>query len=66
MRAVDLGPVIGLFGQGALLAELAGTVGLGVVGWLVGIGCGTVVTRCCAGRCNAGIPVGCGRPTGSR
>ncbi|HJQ02764.1 MAG TPA: CDP-alcohol phosphatidyltransferase family protein [Jatrophihabitans sp.] len=42
MRAVDLGPVIGLVGQGALLAELAGTVGLGPAGWLIGAGCGTV------------------------
>jgi phosphatidylglycerophosphate synthase len=41
VRDVDPGPAIGLFGQCALLAELAGTVGLGVVGWLVGIGCGT-------------------------
>ena len=42
MRAVDAGPAIGLVCQGALLAELAGTVGLGPIGWLVGIGAGTV------------------------
>ena len=36
MRAVQTGPVIGLIGQLAVLSVLAGTVGLGAVGWLVG------------------------------
>jgi phosphatidylglycerophosphate synthase len=40
MRTVQTGPVIGLTGQLALLSVLAGTVGLGLVGWLVGTACG--------------------------
>ncbi len=40
MRTVQTGPVIGLIGQVAVLAMLAGTVGLGVTGWLVGVACG--------------------------
>lgn len=37
MPTVRTGPAIGLAGQVALLATLAGTVGLGVAGWLTGI-----------------------------
>jgi phosphatidylglycerophosphate synthase len=40
--AVQPGPVIGLLGQLAVLSVLAGTVGLGVTGWLVGSACGLV------------------------
>jgi phosphatidylglycerophosphate synthase len=39
VRVVHAGPVIGLT---ALLALLAGTVGLGAAGWLTGAGCGLV------------------------
>jgi phosphatidylglycerophosphate synthase len=40
IRAVHRGPVIGLIGQLAVLSVVAGTVGLGVSGWLVGTACG--------------------------
>ena len=39
MRTVQPGPVIGLVAQAALLAALAGTVGLGAPGWVVGLAC---------------------------
>jgi phosphatidylglycerophosphate synthase len=46
VRTVRTDPVTGLIagltGQAALLATLAGTVGLGVSGWLVGLACGLV------------------------
>jgi phosphatidylglycerophosphate synthase len=38
--AVQTGPVIGLIAQLALLATLAGTIGLSGFGWVVGIACG--------------------------
>jgi phosphatidylglycerophosphate synthase len=41
--AVRTGPIIGLTFQVALLAALAGTVGLGAAGWLTGVGYGLVV-----------------------
>jgi phosphatidylglycerophosphate synthase len=41
--AVRTGPAAGLAGQAALLAALAGTVGLGLAGWLAGVGYGLVV-----------------------
>ena len=44
LREVHLGPVIGLIGQLVVLSVLAGTVGLGPVGWLVGMVCGLVTT----------------------
>ena len=44
LRAVHTGPVIGLIGQLAILSGLAGTVGLGPAGWLVGMVCGLVTT----------------------
>jgi phosphatidylglycerophosphate synthase len=40
---VRTGPLIGLTGQIVLLATLAGTVGLGSAGWLVGLAYGVVV-----------------------
>ncbi|MDX6553685.1 MAG: hypothetical protein QOH74_2173 [Gaiellales bacterium] len=43
LRAVQGGPVSGLAGQVLLLAALAGTVGLGVAGWVVGAACAVVV-----------------------
>ncbi len=52
MRPVRTGPVLGLsaaaIGQVALLVVLAGRVGLGPLGWTVGLGCGI------------GIPLGLG------
>lgn len=42
MPAVRTGPVIGLVGQVALFAALAQTVGLGVAGWLAGLGYGLI------------------------
>ena len=42
IRAVQTGPVVGLIGQLAVLSVVAGTVGLGATGWLVGIACGLV------------------------
>jgi phosphatidylglycerophosphate synthase len=42
IRAVQTGPVVGLIGQLAVLSVVAGTVGLGVIGWLVGTVCGLV------------------------
>ena len=44
LRAVHLGPVVGLIGQFAVLSGLAGTVGLGPAGWLAGMACGLVTT----------------------
>ena len=40
MPSVRLGPSLGLLSQVILLVALAGTVGLTVSGWLLGIGCG--------------------------
>jgi len=42
-RAVELGPRVGVAGQLILLAVLSATIGLGLVGWLVGLGCGAVM-----------------------
>ncbi|HEV2887273.1 MAG TPA: CDP-alcohol phosphatidyltransferase family protein [Jatrophihabitans sp.] len=44
MRAVQIGPVIGLTALLALLAALAGTVGLGAAGWATGAGCGVIAS----------------------
>jgi phosphatidylglycerophosphate synthase len=44
MRAVQIGPVIGLTCQLALLSVLAGTVGLSAAGWLIGAACGLTTT----------------------
>jgi phosphatidylglycerophosphate synthase len=44
VRAVHTRPVIGLSAEFALLALLAWTVGLGGVGWSVGIACGVIMT----------------------
>ena len=43
VRTVQAGPVIGLIAQALLLAALAGTVGLGGAGWVVGVTCGVIV-----------------------
>lgn len=43
MPAVRTGPAVGLFAQIALLASLTVIVGVGSVGWLVGIGYGLVL-----------------------
>jgi len=40
LRSAQGGPLIGLAAQVLLLAALAATVGLGLAGWLVGLGCG--------------------------
>ena len=37
MRTAQAGPVAGLIAQVLLLAALAGTVGLGGAGWVVGV-----------------------------
>ena len=50
MRTVQIGPVIGLTGQLALLSVLAGTIGLGLAGWLVGIACGLTTTAILCSR----------------
>ena len=42
MRTVHIGPVTGLIAQMLLLAALAGTVGLGSAGWVVGVTCGVL------------------------
>ena len=44
MRAVQAGPVSGLIGQVALLAALAGSVGLSGAGWVVGMACGLLTS----------------------
>jgi phosphatidylglycerophosphate synthase len=44
MRTVQIGPMVGLTGQLALLSVLAGTVGLSLAGWSVGIACGLTTT----------------------
>ena len=43
MPTLRTGPVVGLLVQTVLLAVLAATVGLGAVGWLAGLGYGTVL-----------------------
>jgi phosphatidylglycerophosphate synthase len=48
VRAVQTGPVIGLFAQLALLVALAGTVGLSGSGWVVGIACGVITNAALA------------------
>ena len=48
MRAVYDGPATGLIAQVLLLAALAGTVGLGVAGWIVGVGCAVITNAALA------------------
>ena len=48
MRAVQAGPAIGLIAQVLLLAALAGTVGLGGAGWVVGVTCGLITNAALA------------------
>jgi phosphatidylglycerophosphate synthase len=47
-RTVQAGPVTGLIAQVALLATLAGTVGLSGAGWVVGIACALVTNAALA------------------
>ncbi len=42
VRTAQAGPVAGLMAQVLLLAALAGTVGLGVAGWIVGLICAVI------------------------
>jgi phosphatidylglycerophosphate synthase len=42
VRAVQAGPLTGMIADVALLAALAGTVGLAGAGWVVGVGCGVI------------------------
>jgi phosphatidylglycerophosphate synthase len=46
--SVRTGPAIGLTAQLMLLAVLAGTLGLGIAGWVVGIACGVVTNAALA------------------
>lgn len=64
MTRVYPGPLVGLAGQLGLLLVLAGTVGLGVAGWVCGLACGAGVTVALSGGMNrAGVPrAGTGRP----
>ena len=48
MRAVQAGPATGLIAQVLLLAALAGTVGLGGAGWVVGVTCGVITNAALA------------------
>ena len=48
MRAVQAGPATGLIAQVLLLAALAGTVGLGGAGWVVGVTCGVIANAALA------------------
>ncbi|RKR86343.1 phosphatidylglycerophosphate synthase [Micromonospora pisi] len=43
MRTVQSGPLVGLIVQIVMLASLAGTVGLGAAGWLVGVAYGVAI-----------------------
>jgi phosphatidylglycerophosphate synthase len=42
-QTVQAGPLTGLALQLLLLAALAGTVGLGIAGWVVGLACGVII-----------------------
>jgi phosphatidylglycerophosphate synthase len=48
VRAVHAGPATGLIAQVLLLAALAGTVGLGGAGWVVGVTCGVITNAALA------------------
>ena len=48
MRAKQAGPATGLSAQMLLLAVLAGTVGLGAAGWLVGVACAVTMAAALA------------------
>src|SRR5215831_1630398 len=47
-RAAPAGPLVGLIAQVLLLAGLAGTVGLGVGGWVAGLTCAVIVNAALA------------------
>ena len=49
MLAVRSGPAVGLTALVALLATLGMTVGLGSLGWVVGLACGVVLNTSVAG-----------------
>ena len=64
MRSVRVGPLIGLVAQVALLAVLAGTVGLSSSGWVVGLACGVVTYALPRRRAwTAPVAGGSARPT---
>ena len=48
MRTVQAGPLTGLIAQLLLLAALAGTVGLGSAGWVVGVACAVIMNAALA------------------
>jgi phosphatidylglycerophosphate synthase len=48
VRTIKAGPVTGLVAQALLLAALAGTVGLGMTGWIVGVTCGAITNAALA------------------
>ena len=48
MRTVQAGPATGLITQVLLLVVLAGTVGLGIAGWVVGVTCAVVMNAALA------------------
>ena len=48
VRAVQAGPATGLIAQVLLLAALAGTIGLGGAGWVVGVTCGVIMNAALA------------------
>jgi phosphatidylglycerophosphate synthase len=48
IRAVHAGPVTGLIAQVLQLATLAGTVGLGAAGWVVGLTCAVITSAALA------------------
>ena len=64
-ETAQAGPVIGLIAQVLLLAALAGTVGLGAAGWVVGLACAVIMNAALA-RGLAPLPLASGsaRPTG--
>jgi phosphatidylglycerophosphate synthase len=59
-RASQTGPAVGLIAQVLLLAVLAGTAGLGEVGWTVGIACAVTMAAALA----RGLARGPGDPLG--
>ena len=48
VRAVQAGPATGLIAQVLLLGALAGTIGLGGAGWVVGVTCGVIMNAALA------------------
>ena len=54
----------GLIAQVLLVAALAGTVGLGGAGWVVGVTCGVIMDAALARGLSRYRPTGWARPTG--